>query len=124
MISARMRMDIYPRCDRHPETVMSPVMMQLATGGDQPWVPAFVCGEPACPRHYNLGYGYFNVFKQRIDPDTNRRIPCPEDSLPMFLAGYEPEARVWTWRCAQFGCPGTTVEVGASAHIKTASFAR
>ncbi len=118
MISVRMRMDVHPRCDRHPEAVMTPVMMQLARGTHHPWFPAFVCGEPNCPRHFNLAYGYFNVFKQRVDPDTNRRVPCPQESLPMFLAGFEPEAKVWTWRCAQFGCRGMTVEVGASAYVK------
>ncbi len=124
MISVRMRMDIHPRCDRHPQSVMVPVMLQLVPGSDKPWSPAFVCAEPNCPRHYNSADGYFNIFKQRTDPDATRRMPCPEDALPMFLADYEPQGKVWTWRCAQLGCSGHSVEVGAAAHVKTVSFKR
>ncbi|MGI9102009.1 MAG: hypothetical protein ACR2IF_06150 [Terriglobales bacterium] len=118
MLSVRMRMDIHPRCDRHPESIMVPVMMQMKPGPAHPWTPAFVCGEPNCPRHYNVADGYFNIFKQRTDPDANRRVPCPNESFPMYLADYEPHSKVWTWRCAQFGCDGLTVEVGATAHIR------
>ncbi len=118
MNSVRMRMDIHPRCDRHPETVMVPVMLQLVPGTGNPWSPAFVCPEPNCPRHFNVAEGYFAIFKQRTDPDTNRRVPCPHDSLPMFLEDYEPHGKVWTWRCGQMGCQGSTVEVGATAHVR------
>lgn len=117
MISIRMRTDIHPRCDRHPEHRMVPVMMQLAAGAGQPWFPAFVCEQPECPRQFSMSEGYFNAFKQRIDPDSRRRVPCPHESLPMYLAAFEPQAKVWTWRCAQFGCDGMLVEVGAAAHV-------
>lgn len=57
MISVRMPMDIHPRCDRHPEHRMVPVMMQLAAGPDQPWFPVFVCGQRGGPHQGALTPG-------------------------------------------------------------------
>ena len=75
--------------------------------------PDFVCGEPHCPHHYNTAYGCFNTFKRRIDPDTLHRVSCQRDSLPMYVAARDEEHGMWTWRCPQFGCQASSVEMGA-----------
>ncbi len=116
MISIRMPLDIRPHCDCHPSIQMDLVFMQLVAGVDQPWQPAFVCSKANCPRHYNPSIGYFNPFKQRIDPDRVARIPCPHDGLPMYVAGQQGDAPhlLLLWRCAQHGCNGSAV-IGSDA---------
>ncbi len=118
MLSPRLRLDLSPRCDRHPDSVMVPVMMQMKPGNNHHWFPAYVCVQHNCPRHFNTVEGYFSVFKQRTDPDTNRRMPCPEDAFPMYLADYDPHSHVWSWRCAQLGCHGSSIEVGSPVHVR------
>ncbi len=115
MISIHMRSDIRPYCDRHPHKHMSLVFMQLEAGADKPWQPVYVCGEPHCPRHYNPTFGYFNTFKQRVDPDTMQKVPCPNDALPMFVASIDSHHQLWTWRCSQFGCDGMALQAATQS---------
>jgi hypothetical protein len=115
MISIHLRSDIKPYCDRHPARQMSLVFMQLDPGPDKPWQPTYVCGEPHCPRHYNPNFGYFNIFKRRVDYDTVQRVPCPHDSLPMFVESIDTEHHLWTWRCSQYACDGMSLQAATQS---------
>ncbi len=115
MTTIHLRADIKPRCDRHPSRQMLLVFMQLEAGAEKPWQPTYICGEPNCPRHYNPNYGYFNTFKQRVDPDTLQRVPCPHDALPMFIEFVDNQHQMWTWHCSQFGCEGTSVQAATQS---------
>lgn len=113
MPSIQMRSDLNPCCDRHPHRRMSLVFLQLEPGPEKPWQPTYVCGEQNCPRHYNPNFGYYNTFKQRVDPDTTKRVPCPYDALPMYLASVDHHHQLWTWRCSQFGCEGMSLQAAS-----------
>ena len=115
MTSIHLRSDIKPYCDRHPARQMALVFMQLEPGPDKPWQPTYICGEHNCPRHYNPNFGYFNIFKQRIDPDTLQRVPCPHDALPMFVETIDTEHQLWHWRCSQFGCDGSSMQAATQS---------
>jgi hypothetical protein len=115
MISVHLRSDIKPHCDRHPSRYMIFVFLQLEPGIDKPWQPAYICTEHNCPRHYNPNYGYFNIFKQRVDPDTLRRVPCPNDALPMFVESVDIGHQMWTWRCSEFACDGSSLQAATQS---------
>jgi hypothetical protein len=124
MISIHLRSDIKPLCDRHPSRQMSLIFMQLEAGTDKPWQPSYVCAEPNCPRHYNPNLGYYNIFKQRLDPDTQRRVPCPNDALAMFVEKVDSEHQMWNWHCSQFGCNGSAVQAATLSHTGRATYSR
>lgn len=110
----RMRMDIQPRCDKHPNSLMSPVAVQLQVDDDKPfWIPAFACGEADCSRLYNSNHGYFYFVDNYIDRDAKLRVLCPHDELAMYIAQFEPQGLVLIWRCAQVGCQGSHLTKGA-----------
>ena len=110
MISIRLRSDIRPLCDRHSSRPMTFIFLQIEPGAGRTWEPAFACGEPGCPRHFSPNYGYFNTFKQRVDGDTQQRVPCPKDALPMYLASVDDQHQILTWHCPQFACDGSSIQ--------------
>lgn len=113
MVSIRLRHDIRPLCDRHSSRPMTFIFLQIEPGAGHAWEPAYACGEPGCPRHFSATYGYFNTYKQRVDRDTLRRVPCPHDALPMYVESVDDQHQLWNWRCAQFGCDGNSIQAAS-----------
>lgn len=105
MSSVQMRSDIRPLCDYH-YGAMSPVAYKWQVGTDVFPLAAFRCDELDCHRHYNITHGYFTIAEGRIQRETKVHMPCPGDTLPMYLAEVRAGDEAQRWCCAQTDCTG------------------
>lgn len=109
------RIDIHPRCDKHPFAIMEPVIIQQQPDNEEPgWFPAFACLEASCHRRYSTGHGYFSLSHGEMETETKLHIACPEDGLPMYIDKFESGLSMKVWRCPHFGCTAHHAVRGAS----------
>ncbi len=105
MTTVSIRIDIHPRCDKHPFAAMEPVVIQQQNEDEEPrWFPAFACLEEGCHRRYSTGHGYFSLSRGQMESETKLQIACPEDGLPMYIDKFESGLSMKMWRCPHFGC--------------------
>jgi hypothetical protein len=113
MSTRRMRPTIRPLCQRHFTHMVSGMATLRSQLGDKWQIDLFSCTEPGCTSRYNLLHGYFDLASEvgaSIEKDLTTLTKCRNDGCFMYLAYYDPETTVRTWRCSVDGCDGVRIE--------------
>ena len=99
---------IQPLCDKHRKE-MRAVIVELTLRGrhtiSELGFPAFRCSDADCTRHYEQWEGYIDVIPDGLLLDKyGRPFVCPKHENALYIAAYQPQTDVETWRCPEPGC--------------------